>query len=346
LISNFPQKFYRQLRHGTRLRINFTSNYFLLKRLRLRIKRKNTNRRLVVVMLLEHLGDIVACEPIVRYLREKEPRSFIVWGVKRAYRELIDTNPNIDMTLPIHCLTERMLLMNIGLFNEVIDLHFSDRYCSLCRNPLRKPKGASGINLTNYFQYGSLLSAMAQSAGLPNMTEGPKVYIPQSAVTKIDSLDLPHEFIAINCTSNAEEKGWPKEKWGKLLEEIQAKYRLPVFEIGLKPFIYQTAGICKNLCGQLSILESAEVIRRARLFIGIDSGPAHLANAVGTPGVILMGSYLGFNKYNPFSGSYGNRKNVAIVYTEGSVANVPLDKVLIEVQKMISHMPIDSIHAV
>jgi len=340
------EQFYRQIRHGTRVNINFAYNYFQLKRLRSSLNKEKLGQRLVALMLLEHLGDIVACEPIVRYLREKEPQSFIIWGVKRAYRELIDSNPYIDMTLPVHCLTERVMLMNSGLFDEVVDLHFSDRYCSLCRNPLRKPKGASEINLTNYFHYGSLLSAMAQSAGLTKMDEGPKVYILQSAIQKIDSLNLPFEFIAINCTSNAEEKGWPKEKWGKLLKEIQAKYRLPVFEIGLKPFIDQTAGFCKNLCGQLSILESAEVIRRARLFIGIDSGPAHLANAVGTPGVILMGSYLGFSKYNPFSGYYGNRKNVEIVYTEGSVANIHLDKVLIEVQRMISHMPIDSIHAV
>jgi heptosyltransferase III len=340
------EQFYRQLRHGVRVYINFTNNYFLLKRLHSRLKKENPDRRLVAIMLLEHMGDIVACEPIVRDLKEKESQSFIIWGVKRAYRELIDSNPYTDMTLPVHCLTERLMLTNSGLFDEVVDLHFSDRYCSLCRNPFRKPKGASEINLTNYFHHGSLLSAMAQSAGLTKMDEGPKVYIPQSAIQKIDSLNLPSEFIAINCTSNAEEKGWPKEKWGKLLKEIQAKYRLPVIEIGLQPFIDQTAGIYKNICGQLSILESAEVIRRARLFIGIDSGPAHLANAVGTPGVILMGSYLGFSKYNPFSGSYGNRNNVAIVYAEGSVANIPLDKVLIEVQKMISHMPIDSIHAV
>lgn len=334
------------MRHGTRVRINFISNYFLLKRLQLRLKKENPDQRLVAVMLLEHLGDIVACEPVIRYLREKEPKSFIVWGVKRAYRELINSNPYIDMTLPVHCLSDRMMLINSGLFDAVIDLHFSDRYCSLCRNPIRKTKSASEINLTNYFQYGSLLSAMAQSAGLPNMTEGPKVYIPQSIFTKIDSLNLPSEFIAINCTSNADEKGWPKEKWEMLLREIQEKYSMPVFEIGLKPLIEQSAGLCNSLCGQLSILESAEVIRRARLFIGIDSGPAHLANSVGTTGVILMGNYLGFSKYNPFSGSYGNRKNVAIIYTEGSVANIPLDKVLIEVQKMISHMPIDSIHAV
>jgi ADP-heptose:LPS heptosyltransferase len=287
-------------------------------------------------MLLEHLGDIVACEPIGRYLKEKEPQSFIVWGVKRAYRELIDTNPHIDMTLPIHCLTERMLLMNSGLFDEVIDLHFPDRWCSLCRNPLRKTKGASKINLTNYFHYGSLLSAMAQSAGLSALNEGPKVYIPQSVVKRVDALRLPHEFIAINCTSNAEEKDWSKEQWETLLKEMQVKYNNPIFEIGLKPFIDQTAGLCMSLCGQLSILESAEVIRRAKIFIGIDSGPAHLANALGTPGVILMGRYLGFKKYNPFSGSYGNGITAKIIYSDNAVENIAPETVFYEVNRYLS----------
>lgn len=345
MISKNIEKFYRQLRHGTRVRINFANNYLLLKRFRSRIKRDNIARRLVAVMLLEHLGDIVACEPIVRYLKEKYPQAFIVWGVKRAYRELIDSNPYIDMTLPIHCLTERLMLTNSGLFDEVIDLHFSDRYCSLCRNPLKKTKGASEINLTNYFQYGSLLSAMSQSAGLPYIDEGPKVYIPQRAIQKIDSLDLPHEFIVINCTSNSDEKGWPKEKWETLLKEIQKKYNMQVFEIGLKPFIDQSAGLCKSLCGQLSILESAEVIRRAKLFIGIDSGPAHIANAVGTRGVILIGSYLGFAKYLPFSGSYTNSEGAEIVYTDGPVAHISVDKVMDTVNKIFISLPTGTTHA-
>jgi heptosyltransferase-3 len=345
LISENIEKFYRQLRHGTRVRINFASNYLLLKRLRSRIKRDNPSRRLVAVMLLEHLGDIVACEPIVRYLKEKYPQAFILWGVKRAYRELIDSNPYIDITLPIHCLTERILLMKSGLFDEVIDLHFTDRYCSLCRRPLKKAENKSEINLTNYFHYGSLLSAISQSAGLPALDEGPKVYIPESAVKKIDSFDLPAEFIAINCTSNADEKGWPKEKWDILLKKIKERYRIPVFEIGLKPFIDQSAGICKSLCGQLSILESAEVIRRARLFIGIDSGPAHLANAVGTPGVILIGSYLGFAKYLPFSGSYTNSEGAEIVYIDGPVAHISFDKVMDAVNKIFISLPTGTTHA-
>jgi ADP-heptose:LPS heptosyltransferase len=42
----------------------------------------------------------------------------------------------------------------------------------------------------------------------------------------------------------------------------------------------------------------------ADVFAGINSGPAHVANAVGTP--VPMGVYRRFNKYLPFSGGYAD----------------------------------------
>lgn len=327
--------FYRQVRHNTRVRLNFIFNYLMLKYLRLRLKRENPERKLVGVFLLEHLGDIVACEPIVRYLKKENPDAYVIWGVKKIYREITENNPHIDKMMMIHCLTERRLLEKSGLFDEVVDLHFQDRYCSLCLRPLKKENNASKINLSNYFYHGSLLSAMSQSAGLPALDDQPAVYIPESAVRKVDRLLLPKEFIVINCTSNASEKGWPADKWLQLLTEMKESICLPVYEIGTETFFDKTPDMCQSLCGKLSILESAEVIRRATLFIGIDSGPAHLANAVGTPGVILIGSYLGFTQYMPFSGSYGKREHVQIIYAEGSACNISVHNVRSAVDEML-----------
>jgi ADP-heptose:LPS heptosyltransferase len=45
---------------------------------------------------------------------------------------------------------------------------------------------------------------------------------------------------------------------------------------------------CVNLCGKLTVRESAAVIGEAVLFVGIDSGPMHLAGAMGTPLVAIF----------------------------------------------------------
>jgi heptosyltransferase-3 len=44
-----------------------------------------------------------------------------------------------------------------------------------------------------------------------------------------------------------------------------------------------------NLVGQLSLGETAELIRRAKLFIGPDTGVTHIAAACGTPTLALFG---------------------------------------------------------
>jgi ADP-heptose:LPS heptosyltransferase len=45
-----------------------------------------------------------------------------------------------------------------------------------------------------------------------------------------------------------------------------------------------------NLAGKTTLRETAALLSRARLFIGNDSGPAHLAAAVGVPVVVLSGA--------------------------------------------------------
>lgn len=340
-MSGMKRRHYREMRHGARECLSFIRNYAYLRFIRYRIKSNTPERKIIAINLLEHIGDIVATEPISRYMRQRNPDAYILWLVKKPYRELIDHNPHINKTVIVHCLTERMHLSECGLFDEVFDLHFYDRYCSLCRKPLKKTGTRNAINLQNYFNFGGILTALSQSADLPALDEPPKVYIPEALVQNVDSLNLPEHFIVINCSSNHVKKDWPASKWLELTENIIARYNVPVVEVGASPLLS-----CSqhpkyiNLCGRLSILESAEVIRRAGLFIGIDSGPAHLANAVGTYGVILMGSYLGFEKYNPFSGCYRNGENAAIIYKCGSVADISVDRVLQTVEKVIGRKKI------
>jgi ADP-heptose:LPS heptosyltransferase len=42
-----------------------------------------------------------------------------------------------------------------------------------------------------------------------------------------------------------------------------------------------------------------EIIRHAVLFIGVDSGFAHVANALAIPSVLLLGRYRNFDSYLP-----------------------------------------------
>lgn len=60
-----------------------------------------------------------------------------------------------------------------------------------------------------------------------------------------------------------------------------------------------------NLCGKTNFMESAEIISRSKLLISCDSGPIHLAVAVGTP---VVGIYTARDYPNCwFPGSVNSR---------------------------------------
>jgi heptosyltransferase-3 len=289
----------------------------------------SSGRKLIVIALVEHMGDIVAAEPISRYVRKQNPDAYIYWCVRKPYRELIEGNPNIDAALVVDCLTEWIHLSRTELFDEIIDLHFEGRDCPTCFIPLHKFSGNRNVSYKNYFHHGSLLEVYCLSGGIPVLSEAPRVYIPETKVKRIDGYDLPERFIAVHCRSNEAVKDWPAVKWVELLGRIRKHFDVDIIEVGVASAL---AGRLEessyiDLCGRPSILETAEVIRRSQVFIGIDSGPAHLANALGTFGVVLLGAWLDFERYQPYSGSYADESGAVLIHSKGLTAEIPVEDV-------------------
>ncbi len=91
-------------------------------------------------------------------------------------------------------------------------------------------------------------------------------------------------------------KDWGSENWRIVLEALAAElpqYGLVLVGAGEEAEVSESASAAWenrsiNLCGQLTPRESAAVLARARLFLGHDSGPMHLASAVGTQCVVVF----------------------------------------------------------
>src|ERR1700748_1462884 len=119
----------------------------------------------ILIGLIEHFGDVVACEPVARSLRAKHPSAHISWAIRQPFRELIDSNPYIDDTLVLGCLTDWIKLSKHSQYDLLVDLHVNYRVCEDCRVPLIKDHGNPFVNVYEWFDYGALLEAFCEGAG-------------------------------------------------------------------------------------------------------------------------------------------------------------------------------------
>ena len=101
-------------------------------------------------------------------------------------------------------------------------------------------------------------------------------------------------YIAVNAVALWKTKLWDNLKFAKLADIIQSKLNIPVVFTGgdresLAPIIsaMTTKGI--NIGGQTSLPTLASFYKNALAVITTDSGPMHLAAAVGTPVIALFG---------------------------------------------------------
>lgn len=103
-------------------------------------------------------------------------------------------------------------------------------------------------------------------------------------------------LIACSVGTKVQAKDWGVENWRSVLTTLATdlpQYGLVLIGSREESEASRTAAAAwgsraVNACGQLAPRESAAVLARAKMFLGHDSGPMHLAAAVGTPCVAVF----------------------------------------------------------
>lgn len=119
----------------------------------------------------------------------------------------------------------------------------------------------------------------------------------------------PAERVAALCDALAA-KGWPIV----LTSSADANERALIAAVGAardKGALLRTTTL--DLSGQLSLKELAALTARAKLFVGVDSAPMHIAAAMGTPVVAIFGPS-GDREWGPW-GELGNNRHRVVAST-------------------------------
>lgn len=131
-------------------------------------------------------------------------------------------------------------------------------------------------------------------------------------------LDAREPLFVIHPGSGAWVKLWNEADWAFIADTLSNEWEAtPVFTgtEGELPMIQRIAGQMRRapciMAGDTRIGSLAALYERARVVLGPDSGPLHLAVAVGTPTVTLYGAA------DPIEfGSWGRRERHAMLYTD------------------------------
>jgi len=257
----------------------------------------------VFISMMEHIGDIVACEPAARLVKAMFPGCILYWVTSRKFASLVKFNPYIDAVVELECLGEWARLQ--ANLNEVVfDLNVNHKVCAHCGVQLNKRQDAHGVDCTNWYDHGPLLPTFLKGAGLPAIADQPRFWLQKSDLS-IDARYLGRRLAVIHPKSTDVQREWTLDRWAGLTAWLRLK-GFAVLEVGLA-----ASGIPGvEFFNSQDFQEIANLINTSDVFIGIDSGFAHFANALEIPSVILLGKFRHWENYTPYTGTFHARSRI------------------------------------
>ncbi|GCE20191.1 lipopolysaccharide heptosyltransferase II [Dictyobacter kobayashii] len=146
---------------------------------------------------------------------------------------------------------------------------------------------------------------LAQAAGATLQPEDrtPTLFVDQQARQEIASLlqqeGIKSEKILIAChvsSNNGQSKRWPIPYWARLIDQLLQSGKVEVIFTGAPDDLPLIAAITArmkeqavNLAGKTSLAQLAALLQRADIVLTGDSGPMHIACAVGSHVVAIHG---------------------------------------------------------
>jgi len=277
----------------------------------------------ILIVRLSAIGDVIHGVPLLCALRRALPGAFLAWVVEGTAGDVLEGHPALEELVrmprrwwksPREAWRLRQRLRGLG-FDLAIDLQCLTKSALaawLSGAPRRIGKaGQDGRELSRLFHNELVATGGAHviehylTMLRPLGIASPEVRfdLPESAADARMADDLvrtagfaARQFAILNPGAGWPSKIWPAERYGELARYVATSHGMPSLvvwcgqaEMRLADTIVATSGGRARLAPPTSMTQLGALCRRAGLFVGSDTGPMHLAAAVGTPTISLHG---------------------------------------------------------
>lgn len=272
----------------------------------------------VALRLPNWLGDVLLCTPALAALAEARPDLRLTALVRPGLTEAVRTLPGISEVFPLEKASavglwrqgrqlrargfaaalvfpkgfREALLVRLAGIPLRVGLSTDRRSCLLSH---AVPFTEEEWRRHHALQFGQVLSPLGLSMAEKTTSFPLEVADRTEAERVLSEAGVKASFAAFHIAASKAPRAWHAERFGEVAAGL---YR----EVGLTPVLLGTPGeadchaafrtVCPeavDLAGKTSLRGMAALLERATLFVGNDSGPMHLAAAVGTPVVAVFG---------------------------------------------------------
>jgi lipopolysaccharide heptosyltransferase II len=265
--------------------------------------------------------------PAIAALKRALPLSSLTYVVEEPFRRLVEGNPDLDAVLvvPPHqgffSFLRFIRQLRRERFDLAIDFHGGPRasriaWLSRARlkagyelkhkgfvYDIRVPRSRQGSPIHSVENHLNLIRA----AGVRVEEPLPSLVLPPAGreeAERVEGLWTDHglsedKVVILHVGAGNEFRDWGAAHLAALAGRLAERPHVRVVLVGAAPDLSRAEGIRKanparilSLAGSLNLIELREVICRAALFIGPDSGPMHIAATTNTPIIALFGPTL------------------------------------------------------
>lgn len=322
---------------------------------------ENASVKNILIVRNDRLGEFLLTVPAIIGLKETFVNAKIIAVINSRVCELAECIPHIDETLvfdkqkrSLREILDFVKLLKTKKINIAIMFNPSKEFniitflagiktrvgynkkCGFLLNrKLRDDKHLRGRHEIEYnFELTGLLGVKYQKKEFSNFLDDRRI---DEALKDFGS-DIGEKFIAVHPFTSDDIKQWPLEKFAELTARITSECGLKTIVVGGREWLTKSQevfgnirGDFLNLTGKTNLKELAAILKRARVLITGDSGPMHLACALGTPVIALF--------RNDITGKqatrWGPRGNGHAVIEKDSLEKIKIEEVLEKIKERI-----------